>query len=543
MPFMGRGQGAGRLLFAKAQNNKWKNSQSNYHTEKSNILLFKIYDYYKNKGDKKLIKLRVLDSGKKIKTLAVPVCEDREIHENREIALLNRKAKKIPEFSGKKDEEITLYDLPEACAERIIFMGLGKVDKLDGEALRSFCGKAIKKCLKNSLKNASLAAPASKKTGLETRVILESMMQGACRGNDIFDKYKEKKELFPLKRIDLIVSSEQEKKYKKLALRTEMICDGTVLAREWTNTPSNHKQPAKFAKAISAKAAKTGNLNIIAFDEKDLRKKEMNALLAVSQGSRNKPRMVILEYRHEKAKKNVALIGKGVTFDSGGINLKPTGSLEDMKIDMSGAAAVAATLITIAKLKPAINVAGIIPLVENMPSGTSTRPGDIVKSLSGKTVEILNTDAEGRLILIDAMSYAEKEYRPDIMVDIATLTGACVVALGEKIAGIFSNDDRLADAIIAAGKKNHEPCWKMPMHDDYKELLKSELADIRNVSSSRWGGAITAALFLSEFVKTKRWAHIDIAGPASAKKGSAYCEAGGTGFGIRLFCDLLEEDI
>jgi leucyl aminopeptidase len=215
--------------------------------------------------------------------------------------------------------------------------------------------------------------------------------------------------------------------------------------------------------------------------------------------------------------------------------------MEDMKTDMSGAAAVAATLVTVAKLKLNVKVVGVIPIVENMPSGNASRPGDVVKSYNGKTVEIGNTDAEGRLILIDALSFCIKKYKPHTIIDIATLTGACVVALGEKIAGVFSFDDDLAKAIELSGKKTHERCWQLPMPDDYKELLKSDLADIKNISSSRWGGAITGALFLSEFTGKARWAHIDIAGPASIKKGHGYCSAGGTGFGVRLFCDLLDK--
>jgi leucyl aminopeptidase len=282
------------------------------------------------------------------------------------------------------------------------------------------------------------------------------------------------------------------------------------------------------------------NLKTTLLDPKQLRQEKFGALMAVAAGSQNTPRLVILEYAPKSAEKTIALVGKGVTFDAGGINLKPTGGLEDMKCDMSGAAAVAATLITAAKLKPKVRILGIIPLVENMISGSATRPGDIITSHAGKTIEIGNTDAEGRLILADAMSYTMKKYKPDVMIDIATLTGACVMALGEKIAGLFTQDDDLAQAIIDSGQKTHERIWRLPLPEDYKELLKSEFADTNNMSSSRWGGAITAALFLSGFTEGTRWAHIDIAGPAYQKKGSAYCDAGGTGFGVRLFCDFID---
>ena len=276
-------------------------------------------------------------------------------------------------------------------------------------------------------------------------------------------------------------------------------------------------------------------------NETQLKQKKFGALLAVAAGSQTKPSLVILEHRVPGAKKTIALVGKGVTFDSGGLNIKIGNSLAAMKSDMSGAAAVAATLIGAAKINLKLNLIGAIPIVENMPSGTATRPGDIIRSYAGKTIEIGNTDAEGRLILIDAISYVVKTYKPQFLIDVATLTGACVVALGEKIAGVFSNDEDLAGAIIAAGEKTYERCWQMPLPEDYKELLKSEFADISNIGSTRWGGAIAAALFISEFTGDTPWAHIDIAGPAYSSKESAYCGAGGTGFGVRLLAELLDK--
>jgi leucyl aminopeptidase len=306
------------------------------------------------------------------------------------------------------------------------------------------------------------------------------------------------------------------------------------------STPSNDKTPEKLTRSITTTAEKAG-LAVHILREKELKQKKFDALLAVAAGSHSKPSLVVLERKVKGAKKTVALIGKGVTFDSGGLNLKTGASMSGMKADMSGAAAVAATLITAARRTMKINIIGAIPIVENMPSGRASRPGDIVKSHSGKTVEIGNTDAEGRLIIIDAMSYVIKKYKPHTLIDLATLTGACVVALGEKIAGVFSNDDKLARAIVESGQKTRERCWHMPLPDDYKPLLKSDFADLNNIGNTRWGGAITAGLFLSEFVKDTRWAHIDIAGPAYAEKESAYCGPGGTGFGVRLLVDLIEK--
>lgn len=330
------------------------------------------------------------------------------------------------------------------------------------------------------------------------------------------------------------------RKFGELSSRIATVCQGTVLARDWVNLPSNDKRPGQFTRSIIAHAKKE-NLKVNVFDAKELKLKKFGGILAVGTGSTSKPRMIVLEYNPRGARKTLALVGKGVTFDSGGINLKSTAGLKEMKKDMSGAAVVAATLITVAKLKSALKVIGVIPVVENMLSGNASRPGDIIRTYDGKTVEIGNTDAEGRLILIDAMSYCVKKYKPETLIDVATLTGACAVALGDKIAGVFSFDDKLAEAIVASGKKTHERCWQMPLPDDYKELLKSDFADIHNMSKSSWGGAITAALFLSEFVGNTRWAHIDIAGPTYHDKESEYCGAGGTGFGVRLLCDLLEK--
>jgi leucyl aminopeptidase len=310
------------------------------------------------------------------------------------------------------------------------------------------------------------------------------------------------------------------------------------MAREWVDLPSNAKPPVELA-ALIAREAKSQGLGVEVLGEKDLRRKNMGALLAVAAGSSNRPAMVVLRHRAGPRRRPVVLVGKGVTFDSGGINIKTGESLADMKGDMAGAAAVAATLIAAARLNLKQHLIGVVPLVENMVSGSSTRPGDIVQTFSGKTVEIGNTDAEGRLILIDALAYAEWRFKPEVLIDVATLTGACVVALGESIAGVFARDEALQADIVASGRRTHERCWPMPLPADYKELLKSPYADISNMPATRYGAAISAALFLSEFVGKTRWAHIDIAGPAFHKKENAYCGPGGTGFGVRLLMDWL----
>jgi leucyl aminopeptidase len=471
------------------------------------------------------------------KALFIFVCEDRPIHTDALVAALVNRALAIEEFKGKKDQELTLYNLPECAADRVVFMGIGKAETLDAELLRQAAGKSLRRCRKMELTATGLVAPNAGACGIDEPDVLRALMEGACLGHHVFDRYKREKETKALERVDIFVPAAAVARYRHLRAEVETACDGTIMAREWVNLPSNAKPPLELA-ALIVRNAKAHGLAIEVLAEKDLRRKKMGALLAVAAGSSNPPAMVILRHRADRHAP-VVLVGKGVTFDSGGINIKTGDTLADMKGDMAGAAAVAATLISAARLKLNQPLIGVIPLVENMVSGKSSRPGDIVATFSGKTVEIGNTDAEGRLILVDAMAYAEQRFRPEVMIDLATLTGACAVALGEKIAGVFSKDEALQTAIVASGRRTHERCWPMPLPSDYKELLKSSYADISNMPSTRYGGAISAALFLSEFVELKRWAHIDIAGPGFNKKEDAYCGPGGTGFGVRLLIDWL----
>ncbi|MBT8363553.1 MAG: leucyl aminopeptidase [Deltaproteobacteria bacterium] len=488
-----------------------------------------------------MLNLKSVDLNKtKIETLAIPVSEDSEIQTDPLIKAVIQKALKLKEFSAKKDEVVTLYNPPDIRVQRVILYGLGKFENLDREALRTMAGQTVKGCIKWELANVWLAVPAEDMMKLELADVIEALLEGAYLGNHIFQKYKGEKKKKALKQITFLVNAQAAGKYNHLCSRVATVCEGTYLAREWVSTPSNEKTPEKFTRSI-VNLAKKQRLKVQVLNQAQLKQKKFGALLAVAAGSQSKPSMVVLEHKVTGAKKTVALVGKGVTFDSGGLNIKTGGSMSAMKSDMSGAAAVAATLITAARLKKKISIIGAIPIVENMPSGKAIRPGDIIRSHAGKTIEIGNTDAEGRLILIDAMSYVLKKYKPQLLIDLATLTGACVVALGDKIAGVFSNDEDLAASITASGEKTHERCWRMPLPDDYKELLKSDFADINNMPSSRWGGAITAALFLAEFVGDARWAHIDIAGPAYLKKGNAYCEPGGSGFGVRLLTELLDK--
>ncbi|MEJ2155159.1 MAG: leucyl aminopeptidase [Desulfobacteraceae bacterium] len=488
-----------------------------------------------------MIKLTTLATDKtKIDLLAVPVCEDGEIHTPSNLKTLVAEAKKLEEFSGKSKQQIILYSLPGTKVKRCLFYGIGAREKINMEVLRSFAGRVVQTAIKAKLNKVVIAVPDTASLAAEPAMAIRAMAEGACLANHIFDKYKEKSEETPLKEIALALPARSTRKEQQLVRKVETVCQGTLLAREWVNTPANDKVPAQLARMFTA-AAKDSGLRIHVMDEAQLKKKRFGALLCVSAGSSNPPKLVEMIYAPAKAKKTIVLVGKGVTFDTGGINLKSSSGLNTMKIDMGGAAAVAATMIAVARLKPKYRVVGITPLVENMVSGAATRPGDIVRSFAGKTVEVGNTDAEGRLILIDALAYAIKKYNPHTLIDLATLTGACMVALGDRLAGVFTEDESLSEAIIASGKNTHERCWPLPMPADYKELLKSDMADISNMPSSRYGGAISAALFLSEFVGDIRWAHIDIAGTVYAKKGSDYCGPGATGFGVRLLCDLIDK--
>jgi leucyl aminopeptidase len=491
------------------------------------------------KGKTEMIKLTTLSIERStVALLAVPVCKDAGIHSQPRIKRLISNATRLAEFSGKDNEQILLYEPPETKVERCLFIGMGDKEKIDMENLRRFAGQAVRKAIQVKLKKVVIVLPDGASVGADAGDVLRAIAEGAGLANHKFDKYKENSKDQCLKEIVLVLPARATQKERTLVRQVKTVTQATLLARQWVNTPANDKVPVQFAEMISAGARDTG-LRIKVMGEAQLKKQRFGALLSVSAGSSNPAKLVEMVYAPPKAKKTIVLVGKGVTFDTGGYNLKSSSGLSTMKIDMGGAAAVAATMIAVAGLKPKSRVVGVTPLVENMVSGDATRPGDIIKSFSGKTVEIGNTDAEGRLILADAMAYAVKKYKPDTLIDLATLTGACLVALGEKMAAVFSKDQTLSDAIVASGRATHERCWPMPLPDDYKDLLKSELADISNQPSTRYGGAITAALFLSEFVGDTRWAHIDIAGPVFQKKGSDYCAPGGTGFGVRLLCDLI----
>ncbi len=356
----------------------------------------------------------------------------------------------------------------------------------------------------------------------------EKALEGAILASYRFSRYLTEPENRPW-----IVFHGPERAMKEAMAKAR----ATFIARDLGNEPPNEVYPASLAERVQTLfEGTTVDVEIHSYDW--LQEKGFGGIIAVGKGSANKPRLIVLKYL-PTGKKPVLLVGKGVSFDSGGINLKPTGYIEDMKLDMSGAAAVIGAIYAAAEIKLKRDVVGLVPAVENMPSGEATRPGDVIRMFNGKTVEVWNTDAEGRLILADALAYGFKRFKPEAAVDLATLTGACKVALGNRVAGVMGNDRELVEKLKAAGKRVQEELWELPMHKHYAEPLKSEVADVRNAAEKSYGGAIMGAKFLENFVSGK-WAHLDIAGPAISDKPWLWNPKGGTGFGTRLIIEWLK---
>ncbi len=368
---------------------------------------------------------------------------------------------------------------------------------------------------------------------------VQSLVEGVLLGNYTFDKFKSEKK--KPNKLDAEFINETKKSIKPIIAKAEKIIEAVYFSRDLVNEPANVLTPQEFAKRIK-KAFKGTGVKTEIFTAEQLRKKNMNALLSVGQASVNSPLLLKLTYKGKKPKEKIALVGKGVTYDAGGLSIKPTSGMVDMKGDMAGAATVAGIVKAAAALELPYELYGIIPLVENVISGNAYKPGDIIHTASGKTIEIGNTDAEGRLILADALEFAEK-LNPDKILDFATLTGACLVALGESYAGIFTENDDFAASVFDVSKQTAEYVWRLPMPPEYNEMLKSELADISNIGSSRWAGSITAAMFLKFFLSDeaqKNWMHFDIAGPAFKHNQASYTKKYATGFGVRLITKWLE---
>jgi leucyl aminopeptidase len=372
----------------------------------------------------------------------------------------------------------------------------------------------------------------------------QTFVEGVLLGNYSFDKYITKKS--KQKPLDVYFYADNEKKVESAIKIAKNLIESVYISRDLQNEPSNNLIPEDLARRVVVEVKKYG-IKTKVFGEDEIQKRKMGGLIAVGQGSVNKPRFIVLEYKPaikikkiKKSKlKSIALVGKGITFDTGGISLKPAKNMGEMKADMSGAAVVVGTLIAAAKNNLSVHLYGIIPAAENMCSGEAIRPGDIIYSSSGKTIEIEDTDAEGRVVLADALHYAS-QLKPDEIIDLATLTGACVVALGDFVAGLFTKNDLMAEKLFKSGMNTFDRVWRLPLWDDYDEYIKSDIADVANLGNTRWAGAITAAKFLEHFVpKNIPWAHLDIAGPAMNNTSKSYTKKYMTGFGVRLLFDYL----
>ena len=444
------------------------------------------------------------------------------------------------DFTGKLNETVMIPTYKKAIPKRILLVGLGKTTELSSDKVRQAAGTATRVIQGKKFKSPSMLLYKTEYKGISVEDITSSVVEGVLLSLYNFTMYKtlKKEDKAVINNFTLIVQKKDVlAKVKSVAKNTQTVAEAVCFTRDIVNMAGSDATPTFLANKAKEIAKKTG-VKCRTLSRPDMKKLGMGGILNVSRGSSQPPKFIILEYNTRKKNSDtIVLIGKGVTFDSGGISLKPGSGMDLMKADMSGAAAVLGAFKAISNLKPANHIVGLVPCTENMPSGSALKPGDIIKCMSGKTVEILNTDAEGRLILADAIAYA-KRYKPDAVIDLATLTGACVAALGTFTSGMLGNNDKLKERVKQAGEKSHERVWELPLWKEYYELIKSNIADIKN-TGGRYAGTITAACFLGEFVEDFPWVHLDIAGTFLVEKDTPYIRKGATGVGVRLLTQLI----
>ena len=445
---------------------------------------------------------------------------------------------KSGDFEAKPSQVSVIYtrSLP---AKRIALVGLGKKSELNLEKIRNAFARVMQHLRGLNIKDAATTIDWNLLPDQKEKMIA-AIAEGAGLGLYQYTPYKTvgRDELKEMRQLEIVADPKNYSMILDEVKRANSITDAVYFARNLISAPANEMTPTIMA-AHAGKIAKRKNVSCRVLDRGKLKALGMNALLGVAAGSHQPPKLIILEYTGgKKGDAPIALVGKGLTFDSGGISIKPAEKMDEMKTDMSGGAAVMAVVMAAADLKLPINIVGLIPATENMPGGSALKPGDILKSYSGKTIEVLNTDAEGRLILADALSYASK-YKPAAIIDIATLTGACIVALGDDVIGMLGMDEQLKKEINQAAQTTGELVWELPLWESYSELIKSDIADYKN-SSGRAAGTITAAAFLSKFVGDTPWVHLDIAGPAWTTKDKAYIPKGASGVTVRLLLEYLQ---
>jgi leucyl aminopeptidase len=451
---------------------------------------------------------------------------------------------KLGDFKGKEGSSAVVYNNGQIGAERVLLVGLGVQKKATIDTIRKAAAMAANKAVGMKLKSAAIAIQKAFGSrfdmGLMGRAIAEGVYQGSYR----YDEYVTSDENGRAEKLTVEVIDNESSKVKRLeaGLSTGIIIGkAQTYARTMANRPGNVINPPALAEEAKSLAKGTPGLSCEVYDEKQLAKLGMGGILAVGSGSKTPPRFIVVKYTPKGGAANklptVALVGKAITFDSGGISIKPAQNMDQMKLDKTGGIAVLAAAMAAAQLQLPVNLYALVPSAENMPSGSSYRPGDIVTTYSGKTVEIDNTDAEGRMILCDALHYAVKQ-NCDVIVDIATLTGACMVALGKHKAGLMGNDEKLIKQLQQAAQISGESVWELPCGDEYAEEMKSKIADLKN-SGGRWGGACTAAAFLRQFINDKKWAHLDIAGMDCIEKSTGSINEGASAFGVRLLTTFL----
>jgi leucyl aminopeptidase len=470
--------------------------------------------------------------------VAVPVAEERKLlptaaRLDAESNGTLTRAMAASKFKGRGDDTLTVLAPAHLELSRIVLYGVGKEGAGEGNAWQNRGGALVAQL---NAAGETAAAIVVDHAGHDEAAFAADLAFGARLRSYRFDKYrtKEKPEKKPTLE-DLTILVEDPGAAKRAFQPLEKVAEAVFFSRDVISEPANVIYPETLAEA--ARSLEKLGVEVEVLDEKQMKKLGMNALLGVGQGSVRPPRLVILQWHGNPKGKNggpLAFIGKGVTFDTGGISIKPAGGMEDMKWDMAGAGVVIGLIKALAGRKAKVNAVGIAGCVENMPSGSAQRPGDIVTSMSGQTVEVLNTDAEGRLVLCDALWYCQQRFKPRLMVDLATLTGAMIIALGHEYSGVFSNNDELAERLVAAGKSVGEKLWRMPLAEAYDKMMDSDAADVKNISGGRDAGSITAAQFLQRFVNGVPWAHLDIAGTTWSKKDSALVPKGATAFGLRL---------
>jgi leucyl aminopeptidase len=460
--------------------------------------------------------------------LMVPVFEDEGIapYKSLDAALEGRikKMVKSGEFTGKRDEILLIHTLGKITPERLLLVGLGKKDEFDAERLRCAGGKALSRIRGKVIKKVALSSRVLTGTGLSPVSMIEGMMLADYR----FSKYREKDENNGPQEVTILSAEDLEDQIRW----TELAVRSVHFARNLVTTPSNDLTPADLASI----ASEIKNLSVRIIEKKQAKKLGLGAFLAISKGSAEPPKFIEMTYRKSDARPLV-LIGKSITFDSGGISIKPSLGMEKMKYDMAGGAAVLGVMKAITALGLPVHVVALLPATENLPGGSAYKPGDVLKTVSGKTVEVISTDAEGRLALADAIGYAQR-FKPEAIIDIATLTGACSIALGNEAMAMFSNDESLAERMKAASDATGERVWPMPLYDEYGDYIKSDIADLKN-ASGRSGSLPTAAYFLKRFAGDTPWLHLDIAGTAWTDKARPYIPKGATGIGVRLLLEFL----